>query len=71
MSTLWDFHCIIVSMYVLCYYLFRRRKYLSLSEEEAQKCDTLRNQIDKDVVRTDRLVQYYKDENNTHLSILL
>lgn len=42
-----------------------------LSKEEALKSDALRNQIDKDVIRTDRLVVYYKDESNEHLHILL
>lgn len=39
--------------------------------EEVDKFERLRNQIDKDVVRTDRLSAYYSGEGNQHLVCLL
>lgn len=37
----------------------------------ADEYEYLRNQIEKDVIRTDRLSSYYSGDDNEHLSSLL
>ena len=47
--------------------LFRCAKHPGVADEY----EYLRNQIEKDVIRTDRLSLYYSGDNNQHLSSLL